>query len=197
MHDVHITSEPVSEDRLRRYLPQHLWISLDSDDIAPVTQHLRNVLRVVLTSVPQHIVNPLMADPTAQGSSGAFTLATIMFADISGFTAMSEQLTQLGREGAEVITEIVNDYFATMLKIAVVGDIYSINENYINNKIFDRLCDLSVYPEKSTPFSILITNKFGFGIEDPLMKQKVKSYLKHNIGSFAQHTIKKVIKNKV
>ncbi|MGA1826193.1 MAG: acyl-CoA dehydratase activase-related protein [bacterium] len=97
--------------------------------------------------------------------------------------------------------KIKNDYqkfphidFTTMLKIAVVGDIYSINENYINNKIFDRLCDLNVYPEKSTPFSILITNKFGFGIEDPLMKQRVKSYLKHNIGSFAQHTIKKVIK---
>lgn len=49
-----------------------------------------------------------------------------MFADISGFTAMSEQLAHIGREGTEIITNIVNDYFATMLTIIDNhgGDLY-------------------------------------------------------------------------
>jgi len=51
---------------------------------------------------------------------------TLMFADLSGFTAMSERLSQLGREGAEIITDIVNDYFATMLDIVLrhSGDLW-------------------------------------------------------------------------
>ena len=41
-----------------------------------------------------------------------------MFADVSGFTAMSEKLSVLGKEGAEEITLIVNDYFSSMLAIS-------------------------------------------------------------------------------
>ena len=40
-----------------------------------------------------------------------------MFADISGFTAMSERLSRIGREGAEEITAIVNRYFSAMLAL--------------------------------------------------------------------------------
>jgi class 3 adenylate cyclase/tetratricopeptide (TPR) repeat protein len=40
-----------------------------------------------------------------------------MFADISGFTAMSEKLSQLGKEGAEEITAIVNRFFAALLEV--------------------------------------------------------------------------------
>jgi len=41
----------------------------------------------------------------------------MMFADISGFTAMSEKLSQLGKEGAEEITAIVNRFFAALLDV--------------------------------------------------------------------------------
>ena len=43
---------------------------------------------------------------------------TVMFADISGFTAMSEKLSQLGKEGAEEITAIVNRFFAALLEVS-------------------------------------------------------------------------------
>jgi class 3 adenylate cyclase/tetratricopeptide (TPR) repeat protein len=43
---------------------------------------------------------------------------TLLFADISGFTSMSERLAQLGKEGAERLTDIINDYFGCMLDIA-------------------------------------------------------------------------------
>lgn len=43
---------------------------------------------------------------------------TLVFSDLSGFTEMSERLAQLGREGAEWLTEIINSYFQRMLDIA-------------------------------------------------------------------------------
>lgn len=42
---------------------------------------------------------------------------TVLFADISGFTPMSEALAVLGAEGAEILTGILNRYFAEMIGI--------------------------------------------------------------------------------
>ena len=42
---------------------------------------------------------------------------TLAFADISGFTAMSEQLSSLGRAGAEEVTDVMNATFAALLEI--------------------------------------------------------------------------------
>ncbi len=44
--------------------------------------------------------------------------ATVAFVDISGFTAMSEQLASRGRIGAEEITEVMNATFAALLEVA-------------------------------------------------------------------------------
>ena len=43
---------------------------------------------------------------------------TLVFADISGFTRMSERLAESGKEGAETLTNIINRYFHRMLDIA-------------------------------------------------------------------------------
>ncbi len=42
----------------------------------------------------------------------------MVMADVSGFTAMSEQLAAAGREGAEQLTDMINAFFSTMLEIA-------------------------------------------------------------------------------
>lgn len=48
--------------------------------------------------------------------------AAVAFADVSGFTVMSEQLARIGREGAETLTGILNSYFSAMIeKISVCG----------------------------------------------------------------------------
>ena len=36
---------------------------------------------------------------------------SLVFADISGFTTMSEKLAESGKEGAEWLTEFINTYF--------------------------------------------------------------------------------------
>src|SRR6188508_363154 len=43
---------------------------------------------------------------------------TLAFIDISGFTAMSEKLSSLGRAGAEEVTEVMNATFAALLGVA-------------------------------------------------------------------------------
>ena len=41
--------------------------------------------------------------------------AIVAFADVSGFTAMSEKLAAIGKEGAETLTSILNTYFTAMI----------------------------------------------------------------------------------
>lgn len=43
---------------------------------------------------------------------------SLALADISGFTRMSERLAEVGKEGAEWLTNIINEYFGIMLDIA-------------------------------------------------------------------------------
>lgn len=52
--------------------------------------------------------------------------ATILFADISGFTYMSEKLSKLGKEGSEDVNKIINGYFNPLIKMVYKwnGDIY-------------------------------------------------------------------------
>jgi hypothetical protein len=57
----------------------------------------------------------LLADPD---SPYWITEGTAVFADISGFTQLSEQLARKGREGAEQITDTIGGSFASILKVA-------------------------------------------------------------------------------
>ncbi len=52
--------------------------------------------------------------------------SVLLFADISGFTAMSEKLARLGREGAEEVNKVINQFFDPLIKIVYKwrGDIY-------------------------------------------------------------------------
>ena len=42
---------------------------------------------------------------------------SVMFADISGFTKMSEKLTAKGKEGSEEISRIINDVFEILISL--------------------------------------------------------------------------------
>lgn len=41
--------------------------------------------------------------------------SAVAFADVSGFTAMSESLAEIGKEGAEILTTLLNSYFSSMI----------------------------------------------------------------------------------
>ncbi len=65
--------------------------------------------------IPRLTLEWLRDEPTTSWREVEGTLA---FIDISGFTAMSERLSSLGREGAEEVTEVMNATFAALLGVA-------------------------------------------------------------------------------
>jgi class 3 adenylate cyclase/predicted ATPase len=111
-------------DRLRTYLPPSLIEALQFDRVSPpprlleeCTTQLSELLKTIHTLLPPYLIEQVIQDPTPGKTGGQFVDGTLLFADISGFTAMSERLSRIGREGAEEITAIVNRYFSTMLSI--------------------------------------------------------------------------------
>ena len=107
---------------LREYLPASLerqCLSGDAiKDPRPCLQHLDALLRAISTYLPRQVVAPLIENPEMGRVRGEFKYGSVMFADISGFTAMSETLSQLGKEGAEEVTAIINRLFTTLLAVA-------------------------------------------------------------------------------
>ncbi len=79
---------------------------------------------VTLSGTEQHVatlasyVPHLIAswEPPLVGPGWTQIDGTLVSADISGFTALSERLAGLGREGAEELTNILNDCFQRMIE---------------------------------------------------------------------------------
>jgi class 3 adenylate cyclase/tetratricopeptide (TPR) repeat protein len=69
----------------------------------------------LVSFVPRLTLEWLRNDPDSHWREVEGTLA---FVDISGFTAMSERLSSLGRAGAEEVTEVMNATFAALLAVA-------------------------------------------------------------------------------
>jgi len=65
--------------------------------------------------LPKEILKILMKNDFL--SKPFFLEGTTIFADISGFTQLSEELNKLGREGAEILTNTLNFYFDNLISI--------------------------------------------------------------------------------
>ena len=117
-----LTAEELTQ--LQRFLPANLMQSLVEAGenppraiLSPCITHLASLLEATTTHLPASLVRQVRRQPHAGQADGEFVEGTLLFADISGFTAMSEKLSQIGREGAEEVTDVVNRYFDAMLDI--------------------------------------------------------------------------------
>jgi hypothetical protein len=118
--------------RLKPYLPPRQLDDLPpaplwrEDDLVRAHDHLARLLDVVITYLPRQLVQAELALAGVPPVGGAFLDGALLFADISGFTAMSERLSSLGQEGAEQITALVNRYFGAMLDVLFAhgGDLF-------------------------------------------------------------------------
>lgn len=103
------------------YLPPTFSLSagetISLDEATTIAIHLTTLRQGIATYLPRYLVAQIARNPQPGQVHGEFRYGAVMFADISGFTAMSEKLSALGKEGAEEITGIVNAYFDTMLSI--------------------------------------------------------------------------------
>ena len=82
-------------------------------------------MSALLSFLPHLIAADLLQHPDEPPPTRARRLeAVVLFADVSGFTPISEALARLGEGGTEELTVLVNDYFAVMIDlIAAYGGI--------------------------------------------------------------------------
>lgn len=76
--------------------------------------------------VPRLILKRILADPAPIEAPVAERLqAAVLFADISGFTALTERVAERGPLGVEAIADLLNEYFGQLIEIvhAYGGDV--------------------------------------------------------------------------
>jgi class 3 adenylate cyclase/tetratricopeptide (TPR) repeat protein len=73
---------------------------------------------VLASYVPKLIQNRIVADPSPIESPVAEEIqAALLFADISGFTLLTERLAEKGPTGVEALARILNEYFGQLIDI--------------------------------------------------------------------------------
>ncbi len=79
------------------------------------------LLEIISSYVPPMIIRRCVASPLTQEPLDNPTMerfpAVAFFADISGFTALTERLAQRGPAGTEELTRIINNYFGQLIEI--------------------------------------------------------------------------------
>jgi class 3 adenylate cyclase/tetratricopeptide (TPR) repeat protein len=68
--------------------------------------------------LPQVLLDSVRRNPHLPPSWIEAVDGTLLFSDVAGFTQLSERLAQMGKEGAEALTEVINQYFDRLLGIA-------------------------------------------------------------------------------
>lgn len=87
---------------------------------------MSRLIDTLASYVPKLITHRLAADPTPITAPMTERLpAAVLYADISGFTTMAEQLARRGPTGTEQLTEQLNSYFGRLVDLITVhgGDV--------------------------------------------------------------------------
>ena len=73
------------------------------------------LLRSLISYLPRTVIRERLLRQKTTGVYGKWLKGSLLYADVSGFTAISEKLAQRGKEGAEELTHLMNTYFTAML----------------------------------------------------------------------------------
>lgn len=106
---------------LSRYLPTDLLDRLpERTALREAINHLTGLQAAVRSFLPLYIAED---EDLLERDYSALRTGSFLFADVSGFTALSEKLQQhSGAHGTETLTAVINDFFATMLEILAKSD---------------------------------------------------------------------------
>ncbi len=85
------------------YLPYTLRSKLGDE--------LRHEQASCIAYMPSRLVRRQLADPQPGRVCGEFWHGSLLFADLSGFTAFCDKLSVLGKQGAEEVSAIINQVF--------------------------------------------------------------------------------------
>lgn len=100
-------------DRLRSLLA--LGHAERDAQIAAESARLHDELRSLAAYIPAIIIQQQLRDPAPGRVRGEYWDGSVLFADLSGFTALSERLSTLGKQGAEEISGIINQLFGALV----------------------------------------------------------------------------------
>jgi class 3 adenylate cyclase len=116
-----MTLDITLRSRLSRFLPPDLLDRLpEVDALAEAIRRLGGLYKTIGSFVPGYVADD---ERLLTASAGMLRPGAFLFADVSGFTALSEKLQLHGGEvGAEILTLVINDYFSTMLEILAKSD---------------------------------------------------------------------------
>ena len=109
LYQLHSFLDPESYALLARAEP------LPEAGLQMACEQARKELRAIARYIPSRIVQQQILDPQPGKISAAYWNGTILLADLSGFTAMSAQLSSLGKQGAEEISTIINQLFEDLV----------------------------------------------------------------------------------
>ena len=126
-------SQPVSEEppslpaTLSRYLSPTLWAQLQAEPtrrglLLDALNNLHTLIHQLATYLPRPLIEALKRDPTPGRVAGERLEGALLFADVSGFTALSERLAAQGQAGVEALTAHINAYFEAMIRILARSD---------------------------------------------------------------------------
>ncbi len=122
-------AETLSEAALRRYLAADIATALLQPNCPPrllfeAFAQLASARYTISTYLPRHLVAHCLATDN-NGPWLEWVDGSLLFADVSGSTALAERLTNLGHEGSEIVTGTLNTFFDTMIRIieAAGGDL--------------------------------------------------------------------------
>jgi class 3 adenylate cyclase/tetratricopeptide (TPR) repeat protein len=106
---------------LRRYLGSEAAEALLSGrarphDLYAACAQLVGARYAISTYLPRRLSDRQLAS-SAAGPWLEWVEGSLLFTDVSGSTALAERLTALGGEGTEIVTDTLNDYFGTMIRI--------------------------------------------------------------------------------
>ncbi|MCK5599126.1 tetratricopeptide repeat protein [bacterium] len=110
---------------------------------------------------------------------GKFT-AAVLFLDISGFTSMTEKLMEHGKEGAEIMSLMINNIFNEMISAvyknggfistfagdaftAIFRGKYSVNALHSANSVIQDLKDISIQKSRFGTFNIGVKIGISYG----------------------------------
>jgi class 3 adenylate cyclase/predicted ATPase len=111
------TSSEIAD--IKRLLPAQLGelaAAPTSDWLTQATGWLHQRIAGLSRFVPAPVVRHLLDGGTPGATSGRVWHGSLLFADLSGFTALSEHLASLGKEGSEEITRVINRLFSALVE---------------------------------------------------------------------------------
>lgn len=113
---------PALPPALSRFLSPSLWEQLQVEPtrrglLLDALNSLQTLAYQLATYLPRPLVEALKRDPLPGRVAGECLEGTLLFADVSGFTALSERLAAEGKDSIEALTAHLNAYFEVMLQI--------------------------------------------------------------------------------